>query len=113
MQIIPLNSNPNQTFQSVLLVDGANITLQFFIRWNSIAEYWVMRIIDPISLAVLLEDIPMVTGGNLSSANLLAQYAYLQIGSAYIQNVGGVTPDPAIDDLGTNFILIWGDTDNG
>lgn len=109
LQQIPLDSSHNQTFQCVLAIDGVNRTLQFFIRWNEMAEYWVMSITDPIENALLLDSIPLITG-NYPAANILAPYKYMKIGSAYLINIGGVSADPAIDDLGTNFTLYWSDT---
>ena len=110
MQQIPLDSSNNQTFQSTLTVDGKNITLEFFIRWNDIAGYWTMKITDTASDTVLLDSIPLVTGG-AGAANLLSQYGYLGIGSAYLINVGNVSADPSKDDLGINFVLVWDDTE--
>lgn len=112
MQILPLTPSPNQTFQAVLSIDGANRTLQFFIRWNDMAEYWTMKITDPITSMVLLDSIPMVTGDD-PVANLLEQYSYLKIGSAYLINLGSSSANSSDTDLGSKFILVWGDTPNG
>jgi hypothetical protein len=109
MQLIQLTSLPNQTSQSVLSIDGENKTLQFFIRYNDIAGYWTMRITDTETSEVLIDSLPLVTADD-PAANLLESYAYLKIGSAYLINVGNVSADPSEDDLGTNFVLFWGDT---
>jgi len=109
MEQIQLSSLPNQTFQSTISVDGNNITLQFFVRYNSIAGYWTMRITDPLTNTILIDSLPLVTGDGLAQ-NLLAQYSYLKIGSAYLINIDNVDPDPTSENLGVNFVLLWGDT---
>jgi hypothetical protein len=108
-QIIPLTSDPNQSFTSTLQVDGAALTLNFTVKWNEMAGYWVMSVSDS-SDDLLLDSIPMITGW-YPGANLLAQYGYLKIGSAFIINVGTSDSDyPGKSDLGTNFQLLWSDT---
>ena len=108
-QIIPLTSSPNQSFSSSLLVDGAALTLQVAISWSELAGYWVMTILD-VAGNLLLDSIPLITGW-YPAANLLAQYGYLQIGSAFILNEGSSIADyPTRNDLGQSFILLWGDT---
>lgn len=109
MQLINLDSTPNQTFQVTLSVDEANLTLRFYLHYNEVAGYWVMTITDPKTGSILIDSVPLVTGEDPVS-NILAQYAYLKIGSAYLINVGGVSNDPSEDDLGINFALFWGDT---
>ena len=59
---------------------------------------------------LLLDSLPMLTGV-YPAANMLAQYVYLAIGSAYLLNVGNSDTDyPGANDLGSNFVLLWGDT---
>lgn len=111
-QVIPLDSSPNQSFRITLSIDGENRALSFKIRFNEIAQYWVMTVIDPSDDSILLDSVPMVTG-EYPADNIIEQYAYMEIGSAYFVNVGNVSADPTDEDLGTNFILIWGDTPNG
>jgi hypothetical protein len=109
-QIVPLDNSSNQNFQAVLAVNGVNITLQFFLRYNEIAEYWTMKITDPKTSTVLLDSVPLLTG-DYPAANLLHQYGYLKIGTAYLVNVGNVSDNPSDKDLGVNFILAWGDNE--
>ena len=108
-QVVPLSSLDNQTFTSILSIDGVNVTLKFFLRWNDVAEYWVMTISDPITNAVILDSIPLVTG-DYPTINIIEQFGYLKIGSAWLFNAGGVSDNPSHFDLGGNFVLIWGDT---
>lgn len=109
-QIVPLNSSPNQTFLVSLTVNGAALKLNLSISFNEVAQYWVMQIAD-VNNNILISEIPLVTG-SWPAANLLSQFQYLMIGSCYLLNVsnGGTSLDyPNGDDLGTDFILLWGD----
>lgn len=110
IQRIPIDSSPNQSFQCTLNVDGANITLQFNVRYNETARYWQMTISDPATKEILLDSLPLVCG-DFPSGNLLEQHAHLGTGSAYLLNVTNVAMDhPDDTNLGTDFALIWGDT---
>lgn len=109
-QQIVLTNAPAQAFTSTLQVDGAPLTLNFVFRYNEVANYWVMRVSDQNDV-LLLDSVPLVTG-NSPACNILGQFAYLEIGSAYVLNVTGVRDSnfPNSFNLGTGFILVWGDT---
>lgn len=108
-QIIPLASSPSQTFAATLQVDGSALTLNLVIRWNAMAGYWTMSIAD-VNDNLLLDSLPMLTGW-YPGGNMLAQWNYLKIGSAFIINNGTSSSDyPGQNDLGTNFSLLWDDT---
>jgi hypothetical protein len=109
-QIIPLTSNPNQSFQVPLSIDGTVKTLSGFIRYNEIADYWVMTLSDSQG-NLILDSIPFVTG-NVPSSNILRQFAYLAIGSAFVLNASNVaSPDfPDDTDLGDDFVILWDNT---
>lgn len=108
-QIVPLSSAPSQKMSVTLTVDGAQLTLQLSVRFNEMANYWVMGISDSQS-NMLIDSLPLLTG-SYPAANILAQYAYLKIGSAYIINVSGTDLDyPDRNTLGADFSLLWGDT---
>lgn len=101
---IPLSNDPDQNFQCTIPVDYKNLTLYFRIRYNTEAEYWVMSLYDSNG-NILIDTIPLLQG------NVLSQYKYLGIGSAYIVNASNVPTDrPDDTNLGTEFKLIWGDT---
>jgi len=109
-QIIPLTTDPNNTFQTTLTVDDASLTLKFFLRYNAMAGYWLMSITDVASSTLLLDSIPLLTDDS-TSPNILGQYAYLKIGSCYISKVNSTTYDyPDDTNLGSDFVLVWGDT---
>lgn len=108
-QIIPLNNSPNQSLSVALTVDGNILRLQLEIGFSEMAQYWLMTILDTGG-NLILSSIPMITG-DWPAANLLAQYGYLRIGSAYIINAGQVAADyPDASSLGTDFVLLWDDT---
>jgi hypothetical protein len=107
-QIVPLSSQQNQSLSVQLTVDGQSLTLNLKIGWSSMAGYWVMTIFDAQG-NLLLDSLPMITG-TFPAANILSQYGYLKIGSAYLLNVGNSDDYPGINELGSDFLLLWGDT---
>lgn len=108
-QIIPLTAK-NQTMTVSLNIDGGIVVLGLSIHWNGIAGYWTMKITDPTTNRVKVDSIPLIRG-YLDSANILAQYAYLKIGSAFLIKNGNIEDDyPNEENLGTDFELLWSDT---
>jgi len=111
-QEIPLTSDPNQGFDITLTIDGENKTLSFFVSFNEVAQYWTMMISNTETGEVLVSSIPLIIG-LAPDANLLSQFAFLRIGSAYLLNVSNVsTKTPDSKNMGSDFVLIWGDTPN-
>lgn len=109
-KIIPLTADPDQFFTCSLPVDGKNITLSFRLRYNTVAGYWVITIAG-INGNPIIDSIPLLDGV-YPSANLLGQYTYLGIGSAYIVKNGKVEGDrPDDTNLGSLYLLVWSDTD--
>ncbi|HEY3987937.1 MAG TPA: hypothetical protein VGM02_01480 [Acidobacteriaceae bacterium] len=108
LQQIPLDNSPHQTFTVSLNVDGNNLTLQLAINFNVMSGYWVLGISDAQG-NLLLSSIPLLCGV-WPAANLLAQYRYLKIGSAYVINQGSTLDSPDSTTLGSQFELWWGDT---
>jgi hypothetical protein len=107
-QVVPLSTQPVQTFQIPLNVAGEVIRLNLTIKYNEMAAYWTMDITDSNNNPVLA-SVPLITG-TWPAANILAQYQYLGIGSAYVVNVGNNPLDyPNNASLGNDFILIWSD----
>jgi hypothetical protein len=105
-QQIPLDNSPNQSMDITLSVDGSNINLSLFLYYSEIAGYWIMDIKKDGTN--VLTSIPLVTG-----LNLLEQYSYLRIGSAFLVKAGETGldyPDSSDKSLGTDFVLLWGDT---
>ena len=114
--IVPLTSGTNQTLTCSLPVDGANVTLTFEFTWNTPGDYWYMSVTDSNN-NLLLDAVPVITG-QYPAANLLQQYQYLGIGSAYLVPASSTLPDnPDFTTLGTSatsttptFLLIWTDS---
>ena len=106
---IPLTTDPNQNFIITIPVDNKNITLSLFIRFNSIGNYWVMQVKDK-SGNILIDSLPLITG-DYPAGDLLGQYQYLNIGSATLIKTGSSAQDnPNSTNLGSDFILVWGDS---
>lgn len=106
MYIVPTTSSPNQTFSSTIPIDGNKIKLYFFLRYNTEQQCWQMDLSDA-NKQPLLASIPLVGG-----VNILEQYSYLNIGSAYVLKINPnlQSSRPSSDNLGKDFILVWGDT---
>ena len=106
--VVPLTPSTNQTFDITLPVDSGNIKLTLAFTYNSQGQYWFMSITQAGQL--LLDGIPLLAGA-YPAGNILRQYAYLGIGSAYIVPATSTAWDsPNFDDLGTDFVLVWSDT---
>jgi len=107
-QIVPLAQAPNQTFTTQLTVDGSPLTLNLTLGYSVMSGWWQLSIADAQN-NMLVSSLPLITG-YYPAANMLAQYGYLQIGSAYLLNTGVSTNDyPGPNDL-ANFSLLWSDT---
>ena len=106
-QIISLSNAKNQTFKVPLTVNGNTITLNLAASYSAMAGYWQLAISD-VNGNLLLASMPLVTGW-YPAANMLAQYQYLQIGSAYLLNTGGSVMDYPDQSSLAQFSLLWGD----
>lgn len=106
-QIIPLTATPNQTFAIQLTVNGAALILNLTLSYQVMSGWWHLQISD-VNNNVLVASVPLITG-YYPAANILAQYQYLQIGSAYLLNTSNDPNDyPGANDL-SNYTLLWGD----
>jgi hypothetical protein len=100
---IPVTSNPNQTFTVNIPGNSKNLGLKFQITYNGVAKYWMMTLSDPTSGQIYASNIPLLPG-----YDLLKQFQYKNIGSAYIENIGDQTIESPDDtNLGTTFALNW------
>ncbi len=107
---IPLTTDPNQNFTTTIPINNKNITLTLDIRYNGIGGYWFMSVTDKKTGNVLIDSLPLLTG-EYPSGDILHQYQYLGIGSATVVKTGNLSDDsPDSTNLGTNFVLLWGDT---
>lgn len=109
-QILPVTSDPNQTFNITLQINGENIALGFEVRWNPMGHYWVMTIKDDED-NILIDSLPIINGEDLAG-NLLSQFDYLEIGSLWLINISGSILDrPDDTTLGKDFLLVWDDNE--
>lgn len=108
-QVVPLTPVMNQSMSITLSIDNKNVTLGLTFIYNTPGGYWYMSITDD-SGNMLLDGVPLVTG-DYPAANILDQYSYLGIGSAYVvstsANLDGI---PSENNLGTDYYLVWSDT---
>lgn len=106
MFIVPLTTSPNQKFTSTIPIDGKKIKFNFFLRFNTEAKYWVLDVFNSQNDSLIV-SLNLVCG-----LNLLEQYSYLNIGSAYIYKVDNslLGDIPNEYNIGTDFYLVWGDT---
>lgn len=78
-----------------LSITLAGTPYSLWVRWNRFAEAWILDIAD-INNNPIVNGIPLVTG-----ANLLEQYAYLDIGGQLIaQTDSAPLLPPAYNNLG-------------
>lgn len=99
---LPLTADPNQIFTVTIPGDGKNITIDFTMSYNLQAKYWYMSLADHATGTVYVTNIALLPG-----VNLLGQYQYLNIGSAWIENVSDSSIEVPDDTTITNFILVW------
>ncbi len=108
LSIVPIQPVPNRTFSSKIPIDNQNRTLQFELQYNELADYWLLTIRDEAG-ADLISCLPVIP-----AQNILEQYEYLGIGSAYVVPAQTVKEQwPSIDNLGSTWYLVWGDTEGG
>ena len=109
-KVIPLEPEPDQEFHVVVEVGGENVALLIRLRYNTEGRCWFMTITDPSDGVVQVDSIPLVTG-EYPAADFMRQYNHLGLGSAIILPVSDVPPTeiPDLFNLGTEFVLCWGD----
>ena len=106
---IPLSPLPDQQFSVTVDVRGENVPLTLRLRFNTEGSFWRMDISNSRTGEMYLSGLPLVTG-EYPAADRLAQFQHLGIGSVIIlKNSENTDGDfPGIDDLGTDFLLVWG-----
>lgn len=111
-QYIPLSPIPNQSFRIVLAVrPKKEIEANIFLCWNAETQCWYMTISDPIRQEYYVDSVPLFVGQG-SMINILKIYSYLDIGSCYILDISNKgTGKPNANDLGIDFVMLWGYTE--
>lgn len=107
-QQIPLTSEPNQEFEVTLQINEENKNYKFNVSWNRVGKYWVMTITDQYTGEIILDSVPLVSGGDATSDILLPYYS-LSIGACYLINIvdSPSSDSPNEENLGTEFVLVW------
>ncbi len=84
------------------------MTLVFRVTYNELAKYWLMDI-STAEMGMLVSALPVIP-----AQNILEQYQYLGIGSAYVLPRAKVVEQwPSADTISTDWYLVWSDTDGG
>ena len=111
-QEIPLRPIYDQVFNVTVSVNSVNVPLIMHLRYNTEGEFWHIDISDGRTGEMLVSHIPLVTG-EYPAADRLGQLQHLGIGSMIIlkDTEETETDIPGLDDLGTDFLLIWGTPD--
>ncbi len=111
MYKIPLTNSPNQTFKVVVPVNDENKTFTVKLNYNEQAEYWSLSLFDSFDETPIFMNLPMLSS-KYRYANILRQLDYKRIGSIYIAPIYETENSaPDASNLGTNYILIWGDNE--
>lgn len=111
-QKIPLVTTKNQQFTITLQINGENRAFRFVVMWNPVAGYWVLTVVDLSTNNFVFDSIPFVTGiPNTTTSDILKQYGYLLVGSAYLIPIVSEpeTNYPDTTNLESEFALIWSD----
>lgn len=111
MYKIPLTNSPNQTLRFTVPVNDENKTFMCKLSFNEQANYWTMSLFDSYTEEEIISCIPLLSS-QYKYANILRQQGYMRIGAVYIAPINE-TPNsaPDADDLGTNYVVIWGDNE--
>lgn len=114
LSILPVTSDQNQTFEVSLPIDSNNRRLKFFFSWNPVGQYWQFDLFDQNKEGIqLLSNMP-VFSIDAPYNNIILRYEYKEVGSLYLVNVGNSSGDikdrPNINNLGTDWVMVWGDT---
>ena len=76
MYQIPLTPEPNRTINCSVPVDGKVLDMRLVTKYNGVAGYWFLSVIDVLSNETLIDAVPLLSGV-YPSANLLGQYSFL------------------------------------
>ena len=109
--IIPLTTEPNQQMQVELSIDGKQHSFLLTIRYNVVGAYWNMDIAKSDTGEQVLVGIPLLAS-EYPAANVLEQHSYLEIGAMYVVKINESIKqeNPDVTNLGTDFVLVWGDS---
>lgn len=102
--IVPFQAIPNHSFSAVVPIDNGNTKLGFHLRYNEVATYWTVDISKDNETVIF--SLPVKP-----AQNVLEQFGYLGIGSAYIVPRSEAAAQwPGATDLSSDWYVLWGDT---
>ena len=108
--LLPVTSRPNQTFKVKVVIDEQNVELTVQLNFREVCGYWTMSITDKDGV-MLLANVPLLKGEG-ETANILYQFDYLGLGYLAVVDAGGSGADyPNAMQLGKDFVLVWGSSD--
>lgn len=105
---IPLTTTAfSQTAFKLTLGNDRNINILLKLRYYDLYSLWVADVVDNSTGEELITAMPLVPG-----VDLLGQYEYLDIGSAYIIAAEPTSlQQPDNETLGSTWLLAWGEAD--
>lgn len=110
--LIPLKSQPNQTFEFTIEVDGNNASYIGKLNYRDVIGYWTLDILEYKTKKIILTNVPLLTGGSLGlTANIFRQLDFMMLGRAYVLKVSDTDNDyPDFESLQEKFTFVWGDS---
>lgn len=105
VSIVPMIPISNHSYTCVIPLTERNITLDFKMTYNEVADFWFIDISQDGQ--PLLASYPLIP-----AQDLLEQFQYMDIGHASILPRTQITSQfPNYDTLNTEWVLVWGDLD--
>lgn len=106
---IPLNNQPNQSFNVSIPLAIKNIVLSFFAKFNTISGYWEIDISNGATGEQLIFGLPLLSG-LYPAANLIEAFGHLDIGAAYVTPLHDDAPAiPGENSWGVDYVFVWDD----
>lgn len=107
---VNLNKFPEQRAVFNLPLNGKSVPMAIRLSYNARGDLWHMDIENERTGEVILANVPLLCGAD-NTYNLLKQFEYLGIGSAYIKKVveNTDTDSPDYNTFLSQFVLMWGD----
>ena len=109
---IPLTNSPNQTFACSVPINGVNRRFKFNLWFNYQANYWLFSLYDVANESWIFLNLPLLVYKG-SEWNIIHQLDYMKIGICImLPEVADKVGHPTENNIGTDYIMIWGDNDN-
>lgn len=111
MEIMVVGRNEHARSEVVMDIDGENKSFVLVFRYQYITQQWTMTIRDEEDNE-LVTHIPLISGVEPITSNLLRVYAYQFLGSMVVFALDDELfgKDPTKDNLKSNYCLAWSDS---